>query len=220
MVVGGNDAFFDPVLDAFKVARAEGRGYFDPTIDCSIPAQQAQLQQDAAAARAADAGVTSAQAAVAAGTVLALSKVHSETVGLIRKGRGFAVRAMVVVGATTALESYSARAASLKKKRVELTTLVRKRERAEAGAEAARQAALAAERRARKEAAREARRAAQEAAREAREAQEEAEWQDYLDTLDNDNDGGGGGGWWPPGVPLDYTGPRCYAPGGGTWSPC
>ncbi|WP_165807016.1 thermonuclease family protein [Nocardioides currus] len=28
------------------------------------------------------------------------------------------------------------------------------------------------------------------------------------------------GGWWPPGVPRNYTGPRCYEPGGVIWYPC
>lgn len=27
-------------------------------------------------------------------------------------------------------------------------------------------------------------------------------------------------GWWPPGVPRDYTGPRCYEGGGVIWYPC
>jgi endonuclease YncB( thermonuclease family) len=34
-------------------------------------------------------------------------------------------------------------------------------------------------------------------------------------TPSNSNDG-----WWPPGVPLSYTGPRCYEPGGVVWYPC
>lgn len=34
------------------------------------------------------------------------------------------------------------------------------------------------------------------------------------------DDDGGDGGWWPPGVPRDYTGPRCYQPGGVIWYPC
>lgn len=28
------------------------------------------------------------------------------------------------------------------------------------------------------------------------------------------------GGYWPPGVPSNYNGPRCYAPGGVVWRPC
>lgn len=36
------------------------------------------------------------------------------------------------------------------------------------------------------------------------------------DSADNTSSGG----WWPPGVPRDYTGPRCYQAGGVIWYPC
>lgn len=37
---------------------------------------------------------------------------------------------------------------------------------------------------------------------------------------DNHTPSNSNNGWWPPGVPLSYTGPRCYEPGGVIWYPC
>jgi endonuclease YncB( thermonuclease family) len=40
-------------------------------------------------------------------------------------------------------------------------------------------------------------------------------------TNNNDNSSGSNtAGWWPPGVSANYTGPRCYQPGGVIWYPC
>ena len=113
LVVGGNDAYHAPVLDAFKVARDTQSGYFDPTIECTLPAQEAQLQQDVAVAEAVDEGSNAAQAAVAVATVLALYETHEATVRTIRAGKRFAVRAIQIAGAVALVAAYERQTESL-----------------------------------------------------------------------------------------------------------
>ena len=200
IVVGGNDTYFNPVMAGFQQAEENLRGYFDPAIECTYPAQQSQLQQDAAAAEAVEAGASAAEAAAAAATVLALYETHRATSRFIATGTAFAIRAMKVVGATTTFAAYEASTRSLGQTYRKLDALATKRKQAEDEAEAKRKAA---------------KRAAAEAAAAAERAEERARRRAEQSSGDGNSSGSGGGGGGDGG----YTGCRAYAPGGKTWKP-
>jgi micrococcal nuclease len=200
MIVGGNDTYFDPVMAGFKQAEDNQRGYFDPAIECTYPAQEAQLSQDAAAAVAVDAGASAAEAAAAAATVFALYEAHRATTRLITTGTAFAIRAMYVVGATTTFAAYEEATRSLGETYRALESLAAKRKQKEDEAEAKRKAA---------------KRAAIEAAAAAERAEERARRRAEQSSGDGNSSGSGGGGGGDGG----YTGCRAYSPGGKTWKP-
>jgi micrococcal nuclease len=180
MVVGRNDTYFGPVMAGFEEAEENERGYFDPAIECTFPAQQAQLQQDAVAAEAVEAGASAAEAAAAAATVLALYETHQATSRLIRAGTGFAIRAMTVAGATTSFGIYLASTRSLGRVHEDLKEIADKRQRAEDKAEAKREAAE---------------RAAAEAAEAAERAEERARRRAERSSGGTSSGSGSGSGW-------------------------
>lgn len=200
LVVGGNDKYFSPVMAGFEQAEKNQRGYFDPTIECTYPAKESQLLQDAAAAEAVEAGASAAKAAAAAATVLALYETHRATSRLIATGTGFAIRAMKAVGETATFASYEEATRLLGQLHHKLDELATERKQADDEAKAKRKAA---------------KRAAAEAAAAAERAEDRAQRRAEQSSGDGSSSGSGSGG----GSDGGYTGCRAYAPGGKTWKP-
>jgi micrococcal nuclease len=191
-----NGALPPAMEDAAATAREAETGFFDPSIPCTFAAEYS------AATEALDAAPTTTTPRTIPGAdgniselMAALAAVKTVEETLEAGGRSLRLTAYGASRLTIMAAHLTAEAAGVSKvlraHRIQRTHLVAEKRQREA--EARRRAA---------EAARVA------AAAAARAAEAEA------DSYDPPSTGGGGGGY------DGYTGPRCYAPGGQTWTPC
>ena len=219
VIVGDNDRFYPPVEQARDEAMSAGRGLYSPDVACTVPAQVRAVAATTdtvpavdAQASATDLDATAATAAAAAATAIGLQQAFGDD----RLGVAWSAlppteqERLTGVVATGREKAQQAEAAART-----AASAAREREATAAHAEEERRQAEARERaeqeeRERQERARRAEeQAAAKAAKEAAERRKQAEKKPDTSA----SDGGSGG-------PADYTGPRCYAPGGKTWRPC
>lgn len=221
-----NAKFRPPVDEAYNEARNSGAGLFDSEVECTVPAAVQALEDTAAQAALEETGSSAASAAAAAAGVLVLAKLVDEGFDVLEAGSREGASMIWAAFSETEKAAWKARALTAKDSvhthHGELVSLQEarqanedevKRQAAEAKAEAER---LAAEEEARKVAAAaqaEAERLAAEARR-LEAAQAEANRQAYVPPAPQ----------YVAPAPSNpypgYNGPRCYAPGGKTWSPC
>lgn len=206
-----NVSFLPRVSAASNLAAEEQRGFFDPSVGCTAPAQvdkiTSQIQTATQTPRGSSieslAAPTAALAAAIATADRLLSRAASERASFAWSALPTHFRDLLV----QRVQSSSSRATQ----RVERLKAVKRRmvKRIRA-AERRREAALEREQAAREQA------ALEEAAREA--AEEADDGAGEVPTQEDDRDDT----YVPPAPdPLDgYTGPRCYAPGGKSWRPC
>lgn len=237
----GNVKFLPPVEEAYEEARTEKTGLFSETIDCTLPTQLAQTAQALEEAAGTAPATTSAGAGAAAAllvTELATAKSLRAVFGATKDANRAIYWAGLSAAATTAaLATLDSKISLGEKKRDEFKSLEtslaaaekkaeEERRAAEARAAAEKKAAeerAAAEKKAADEAAAAAKAAAEEAARLAAEEAERLRRlpapapyvapapQPYVPPAPAP---------YVPAAPSKYTGPRCYAPGGKTWTPC
>jgi micrococcal nuclease len=240
--VGGNGKFLPPVEAAYEEARAAKAGLFSEEVGCTLPAQLAKTAKALDTATAAAPAETSAAvgaAATALASELAAAKAFRAIFAASRDAQRAVYWAGLSVAATVAgLKVLDSKVAAAEKKRDELNNrkvnLVAAEKKAEedrkaAEAQAAAERKAAEERAAAEKKAAEERAAADKAAAEeaARLAEAEAERlrrlpvpapyvppapQPYVPPAPQP--------YVPPAPSTKYTGPRCYAPGGKTWTPC
>lgn len=223
-----NTKFYDEVLAGQLEAEAQTSGLFSPEVSCAIPSQvgNALTELDQIPSEAAttieEAESMAADAAAAAAAGLLVSKslksltpdTHPVTYALLAKKFPNALRKLdsSVQKAQDLEGQHSERHRELVKEEKE-----RKKKEAEAKAKreaekkAKREAQEAAERQAAQQAAE--RRAAERRATERRAAERRSTPKPRTTTPRRIEPK-------RPSVPKNYTGPRCYAPGGKTWKPC
>lgn len=237
----GNVKFLPPVEEAYGEARSAKTGLFSETIDCTLPAQLAQtahaLEEAAGAAPA-----TTSSAAAAAAALLVTELAAAKSLRAVFAATKDANRAIYWAGLSAAataaaLSILDSKISTGEKKRDEFKSLQTSLAAAEKRAEEERRAAeaqAAAEKKAAEERAAAEKKAADEVAAAAKAAAEEAARQaaaeaerlrrlpapaPYVAPAPQP--------YVPPApapyvapAPSKYTGPRCYAPGGKTWTPC
>lgn len=195
------DAVPAPLADAATEAHDAKVGFFDPTIPCTFAAEYAGAE---AALEAAPASTNPGSIVAADGNIAELmaALVAAKAVGETVDAGGKSLRLMAYgTSRLTIMAAHlTAEAAGVSKvlraNRTQLKHLVAEKRRRDAEARIAAERARAAE----------AARAAAAAAARAAEAES--------DSYDPPASSSGGGGY------DGYTGPRCYAPGGKTWTPC
>ncbi|TLM84015.1 hypothetical protein FDW83_08570 [Pseudarthrobacter sp. NamE2] len=237
--VGRNAKFLPPVETAYEEARNAKAGLFSEAEDCTLPAQLAQASQALEAATEAPPAETSiamGAAAGALGTKVAAAKAVRAVLAANKDAQRAVYWAGLSAAATAAaLKALDSKISSAEKKKdqlikrkADLAAAEKKAEEerlaAEARAAAERKAAeerAAAEKKAAEEAAA-AKAAAEEAARQAAEAERLRRLQaptPYVAPAPQPYVPPAPAPYVPP-APSKYTGPRCYAPGGKTWTPC
>lgn len=230
---GKNGKFLPPVAEAQQQARAGARGIFDPTIECTLPAEiaatTAAMENAAAAAPEATSAATGAALAAATASITTAHALHA----LLQAGRTgsdlvrwAAYRDAELASVADKLSATIAAAEGNTAKLKTAQTSLKKTEDEAAAAKAAEAARKQAEARAATEAKAkaeaDAKAQAEAAAAAAAAAAAEAERIRNLPPVyvppappayqpPAQNSGGGGDG---------YTGPRCYLPGGKTYRPC
>jgi micrococcal nuclease len=227
---GNNIKFLPPVEAAYEEARAAKAGLFSDQIDCTLPTQLAEATKalDAAAAAAAAPASTSAAAGtafVALVPVLAAAKSLRAVLAASKDTQRAVYWAGLSAAATAgSLAMLDKKISSAETKRDESkaqqATLVAAEKSAEEERVAAEERA-AAEKKAADEAAAAAKAAAEE---EDRLAAIETERQrnlpaPYVPPAPRPYVSPAPAPYVPPANP-NYTGPRCYAPGGKTYRPC
>jgi micrococcal nuclease len=211
VVFDDNDRFLPPVEAARGEAEAASVGLYSADVTCTVPAQLAVLEAvPAVADPAADAPSDEFTAAAAALSDVVASADRLENV-LRDAGRpGLAVFGQADLQRFIERVQAIRNPATAQRSHLQSTVAQRARaEAAEARAEAARAEAARAEAERQAERARAA--AEAEAAREAERRRERAAEQERSRPAPAPTGGSGGDG---------YTGPRCYAPGGLTYTPC
>jgi micrococcal nuclease len=223
IVIGSNDRFYPPVLEAQEEAITSGRGLYSAEVACTIPGRVAAVTAAAENAPAADAqpadalsGDLDATAGVVASVVALATELENAFAG-DRSGHVWSVLSQddqnrLAAAATSARESAQRKEADLRS-----TAKAAGVREAEAAAEAARaaererQAREAREREAREAAVAAERRRAQSAAPPAPAPRKSAPAPASPPARDPS----------PAKNPYPgYTGPRCYEPGGKVWHPC
>lgn len=207
VVFDDNDRFLPPVEAARAEAEAASVGLYSADLTCTVPAQVAALETvPAVADPAADAAASEFTVAAAALSTVVASADRLEAV-LRETGRpGLAVFGQA------ARERFAERIravrdpATAQRSRLQSTAAERVRAAAAESARVAEEARQAEQARAEAEA---------EQAREAEQRRERAAEQERSRSAPEPSapSGSGGGG-------DGYTGPRCYAPGGRTYTPC
>lgn len=200
-VVGTNNARIDEVNRGLEVAEQLKVGFFDPAKQCTFAAQLVSVKKSQTEALAAGAGTTAAEAAAAAAAVTTMWTSYRATRAAVRTSTTLAVKAFISVGAMSSLKQFQRALDAIEKRADRLTKISEKRrvkEKAAAKKAAKAAAAKKAAEKAAKKAAKKAREAAKRAADRAEAARESAQAPDL----------------------SNYTGPRCYAPGGRSWKPC
>lgn len=236
---GRNAKFLPPVEAAYEEARKATSGLFSETVDCTLPAQVAKAAtalETATADAPADSSAAVGAAASAIGAKLAAAKAVRAVLAASKDAQRAVYWAGLSAGATAAglksLDSAISAAENKKdeldKRTANLAAAEKKAEEerlaAEARAAAEKKAAeeqAAAEKKAAEEAAA-AKAAADEAARQAAEAERLRRLQaptPYVPPAPQPYVPPAPAPYTPP-APSKYTGPRCYAPGGKTWTPC
>ncbi|TPV49677.1 hypothetical protein FJ661_13825 [Pseudarthrobacter phenanthrenivorans] len=238
---GKNHKFLPPVQAAYEEARTAEAGLFSEKVDCTLPAQLAETTkalEDAAGAAPATTSVAAGAAAAALATKLAAAKSLRAVFAATRDAKRAVYWAGLSAAATAAaLAALDNKMATAEKKRDEFkaqqSTLAaaekkaeEERVAAEARAVAEKKAAeerAAAEKKAADEAAAAAKAAAEEAARQAAAEAERLRRMPapapYVAPAPQPYVPPAPAPYVPP-APSKYTGPRCYAPGGKTWTPC
>jgi micrococcal nuclease len=238
VVIGSNDRFYPPVLEAQEEAIAQGRGLYSADVACTIPARVAAVTAAAESAPAAEAqpsgalsGDLDATASEVASVVALATELENAFAGE-RSGQVWSALSSddqnrLAAAVTSARETAQRKETGLRS----MANAAKKRE-AEAAeaartAERERQAREAREREAREAREREAREAREREAREAAVAAERRRAQSPAPPAPAPRK--------PAPAPAPppardrspsqnpypgYTGPRCYEPGGKVWHPC
>lgn len=238
---GNNRKFLPPVEAAYEEARTAGAGLFSEDIDCTLPAQLAATTQALQGAAETESAATSA-AAGAAAAALVTEVAAAKSLRAIFAATKDANRAVYWAGLSaaataTALSALDSKIAAGEKKRDEFkaqqSTLAASEKKAEEERLAA-EARAAAEKKAAEERAAAEKKTADEAAAAAKAAAEEAAGQaaaeaerlrrlpapaPYVPPAPRPYVPPAPAPYVPP-APSKYTGPRCYAPGGKSWTPC
>lgn len=207
MVVGANDARVAEVEEGLQAAVAEQRGFFDPEEQCTFAAQAAGMESATQSAAAVSAGSSIPTAVAAAASVLAIAETYDDLRRVLASGTSFGVKMFQVAGLGAAVVRVQAGLDRIESHYQTLNRIAEDRITAQEVLREKRLAKIKAARLAAKKAA--AKKAA--AAEAAREAADLAAGQ-YDDHYDEPN--------VSPDPYAGYTGPRCYAPGGKTWTPC
>lgn len=232
VVIGPNDRFYPPVLEAQQEAISHGRGLYSADVACTIPAQVAAVtaaaeNAPAAAAQPADApsgalDVTAGEVASIVAQVIALENAFTgERIGHVWSALSEDDRNRLAAAVTSARGTAQHKESELRT----MAETAKSREAAEAAAAAERERQ---EREAREREAREREREAREAeARKAEAAAEQRRTQRDAEPAPaprkpapepeprTQRDSSPGKNPYP-----GYNGPRCYEPGGKVWHPC
>lgn len=225
MSIAPNTKYYDQVKAAQDEAQARSAGLFQDNLACS-PTAVAEKQVAALGAVPADPGAEAKSSGIssAAGALLAALTTARAGESTLKGAAGAVVVAALgsdrLTDATGWLTSAVTAADTRHKALTERATAVRAeedRKAAEAAAEAKRQADEAAARAAAEAQAKAA--AEAQAAAEAK-AAAEAEAARKAQTQAPSNSAPGGGSSSAQNPYPGYYGPRCYAPGGQTWTPC
>lgn len=206
MTVGVNDALISDVETAFEEAHDKKNGFFDESIDCTIPGTLAAIEEAVSDGLATESGSTAADALAAAALIEKAHEQQLELLDTVRNAAETHLRAMRMFseyGTTAARSSID----KLAKKEREFRELAETRE-----------AKVVAEERRAAERAEVQRRADDVEPTSPRPAPRVPATPDPPPLQSppappppaDDGSSGDGG----------YTGPRCYAPGGKTWRPC
>ena len=238
---GENRKFLPPVQAAYEEARTAKAGLFSDEIECTLPAQLAETTKAVDEAAGAAPATTSAAAGTAA-AALVTKVAAAKSLRAIFAATKDANRAIYWAGlsaaaTTAALAALDKGIALGEQKRDEFksqqSTLAAAEKKAEEERVAA-EARAAAEKKAAEERAAAEKKAADEAPAAAKAAAEEATRQaaaeaerlrrlpaptPYVPPAPQPYVPPAPTPYVPP-APSKYTGPRCYAPGGKTWSPC
>lgn len=233
---GENRKFLPPVEAAYAEARAAKSGLFSDQVECTVPAQLAKTTKALETATAAEAATTSAAAGVAVAalvTELAAAKALRRVIAASKDAQRAIYWAGLTVTATAAyLATLDNKVAAAEKKRDETKTrqgILAAAEKKAHEDRLAAEAKAAAEKKAAKERAAAEKKAADEAAAAAKaaEAARQAEAErlrqlpapaPYVPPAPQPYIPPAPAPYVPPAT--KYTGPRCYAPGGGSWTPC
>jgi micrococcal nuclease len=219
-----NQKYLAEVETAQAEARSAGRGLYDSSAGCTVPAQVSQAVEEVSETAAAPAGTTSAKAGAAAGSVAAAVSAAKKLKKALKSGAGVLWRSLAASDTEVlnrrlddAVRTGEARYEQLKVEQAKRHAA--EQEAAEKKAEARRKAA--AEKAARQRAAA-AKRAAAEAAAQAAAASEAAQAAAAAEAARQaEAEQSQQQQYQAPADPYPgYTGPRCYAPGGKTWKPC
>jgi micrococcal nuclease len=227
---GENHRFLPPVEAAYAEARAAKSGLFSDQVDCTVPAQLAKTTKALETAAAAEPATTSANAGAAA-AALATQLAAAKALRTVLAASKDAQRAIYWAGLTASvtaayLSTLDNKVAAAEKKQDETKTLQVTLAAAEKKALEDRRAAeaqAAAEKKAADERAAAEKKAAEDAA--AAEAARQAEAErlrrlpaPYVPPAPQPYIPPAPAPYVPPAT--KYTGPRCYAPGGKSWTPC
>lgn len=231
-----NSKFYQPVLDAQQEAESKQRGLFDSAIGCNLSSQindVANSLENAEDIQEIGSAIAEADSLISLSTEIMGDESNLHLVSLVKSKSLSQLKDKVVQSRGAAKERYDQRKADMEAE-------AEQKRQAEADRVAAEEAArleaerVAAERAAQAEADRVA---AEEAARleaervaaeQAAQAEAERQAQQYVPPAPAPNpnpEPQPGQSQEPPAAPVQepypgYTGPRCYAPGGKTWTPC
>lgn len=229
---GENRKFLPPVEAAYAEARSAKSGLFSDQVDCTVPAQVAKTTEALETVTAAEPATTSAAANVAVAalvTELAAAKALRTVLAASKDAQRAIYWAGLTATVTAAyLSTLDNKVAAAEKKRDETKALQGTLAAAEKKAHEDRLAAeaqAAAEKKAAEERAATEKKAADDAA--ALEAARQAEAErlrrlpvpaPYIPPAPQPYIPPAPAPYVPPAT--KYTGPRCYAPGGQSWTPC
>lgn len=237
VVFGKNTKFLPPVQEAEAEAKSQGLGLFDPVADCTLPAQiaAATTALETAVGTSAESTAASTAAAIAAAApAVAAAKTLREVLQTGKTAtdvvRWAAFTESELAATVTKLSTGISQAEEHLGDLAETEKSLQKAEDDAARAAAEAKAAAEAEAQAKREAA-EAQAAADAQAAAEAQAAADAAWAEaerirnlppvyvppapapYVPPVYQPPAQNGGG-------PDEYTGPRCYAPGGKTYRPC
>jgi micrococcal nuclease len=224
VVIGENDRFYPPVLEARDEAAAQHRGLFSTDVTCTLPAQVAAVsaavaEGPTAAAQATGASIAELESSATAAAV-ALAAARALEDAFVRNPVGHVWEAFTSDERSRLLQDVRSSRATAERESAALGDAAAKaREEAARLAEEQRQARAAEEQRQARAAEEQRQAEERQQAREA-ERQREREAQRERDAAARrqapaEPESSAGGNPYP-----GYTGPRCYAPGGKTWKPC
>jgi micrococcal nuclease len=226
LVIGSNDRFYPPVLEAQKEAIADGRGLYSADVACTIPGQVAAVTSAVANLPAAEAQPADAPSGDVEATANEVASVITLATDL---ERAFAGERSGHVWSALSSDHQDRLAAAVtsaretaQRKETELRSMAEAARRREAEAEAARAAELERQ-------AREVRERLEREARERKEREAAAAEQRRARSAAPPAPAPRNPAPAPPPSRAPspaqnsypgYTGPRCYEPGGKVWHPC
>ncbi len=234
LTVGENDRLRPEVDEAWRMAESNARGFFDPDVGCTAPAQVAALEQlfaETPVTGLEDIATTAATITVTQSVVDAAAalrrRLADATEFEVKAISGTALNALVVrserlidqgTSRRQHLEGIEKDLKAKERARADAAAKARAKAKAEAKAEAKAKAAAKRKAAANAEARAKARASAAakaQAAAEAARAKQRSSSGGGSSTGGGTSTGAGGSAPYP-----GYTGPRCYAPGGKSWKPC